>query len=164
MTLDRTDFVLLAALQENANQRLEDLGRRAGLAPSSVHERVRRLEDRGVIQRWTVACDADALGLPVLAFVGVRATRSCAELRAPLESIPAIEECHSVAGGLSLLLKVRVESPRALLDLTDRLRQIPGVEGTETTIVLATQFDRPVAAPGARPAPPKPPARSRARR
>ena len=164
MDLDRNDFVLLAALQENANQRLEDLGRRAGLAPSSVHERVRRLEQRGVIQRWTVACDADALGLPVLAFVGVRASRPCSELRPPLEGIPAIEECHSVAGGLSLLLKVRVESPRALLELTDRLRQIPGIEGTETTIVLTTQFDRPVVAPGARAEPTAAPDRARQRR
>jgi Lrp/AsnC family transcriptional regulator, leucine-responsive regulatory protein len=150
--LDRIDFVLLAALQENANQRLEDLGRRVGLAPSSVHERVRRLEERGLIRRWTIDCDAEALGLPVLALVGVRTSRPCSELRAPLEAMPAIEECHSVAGELSLLLKVRVENPRALLELTERLRTLPGIEGTDTTIVLATQFDRPFEVPGARPA------------
>ena len=149
--LDRIDFGLLSTLQQEANQRLEDLGRRVGLAPSSVHERLRRLEERGVIRRWTIECDADALGLPVLAFVGVRASRACSELRASLETIWAIEECHSVAGEFSLLLKVRVESPRALLELTERLRAIPGIEGTETTIVLTTQFDRPVVAPQARP-------------
>lgn len=145
--LDRIDFSLLAMLQQNANQRLEDLGRSVGLAPSSVHERLRRLEERGVIRRWTITCDAEALGLPVLAFIGVRASQSCAALQRPLEAIPAIEECHSVAGDLSMLLKVRVESPRALLDLTEKLRAIPGVEGTETTIVLKTQFDRPIGAP-----------------
>lgn len=150
--LDRIDFGLIAQLQLRANQRLEDLGRQVGLAPSSVHERIRRLEERGIIERWTVACDAEALGLSVLAFIGVRASRACSELRAGLEAIPAIEECHSVAGGLSLLLKVRVETPRALLELTERLRTIPGVEGTETTIVLATQFDRPVSAPHVQPA------------
>jgi Lrp/AsnC family leucine-responsive transcriptional regulator len=166
--LDRIDFGLLSTLQQNANQRLEDLGKRVGLAPSSVHERLRRLEDKGVIRRWTIACDADALGLPVLAFVGVRASRPCSDLREPLEAIQAIEECHSVAGGLSLLLKVRVESPRALLDLTNRLRTIPGVEGTDTTIVLATQFDRPVTAskPGSaepQPGPGKRPENKKAR-
>jgi Lrp/AsnC family leucine-responsive transcriptional regulator len=150
--LDRIDFGLLAHLQQNANQRLEDLGKRVGLAPSSVHERIRRLEERAVIQRWTIDCDADALGLPVLAFVGVRSSRPCSDLRGELEAIPAIEECHSVAGSLSVLLKVRVESPRALMELTDRLRTIRGIEGTETTLVLATQFDRPVAAPVTRPA------------
>src|SRR5919202_4322400 len=120
MELDRTDFALVAALQQNAAQRLEDLARLVELAPSSVHERLRRLERAGVIRRWTVDCDAPALGLPVLAFVGVRSTRPCSELRQALEAIPAIEECHSVAGGLSLLLKVRVESPPALLALAER--------------------------------------------
>ena len=152
MDLDRTDLALVAALQQNAAQRLEDLARLVELAPSSVHERLRRLERAGVIRRWTVDCDASALGLPVLAFVGVRSTKTCSELRQPLEAIPAIEECHSVAGGLCMLLKVRVESPPALLALIERLRQIPGVEATETMVVLATQFDRPFQAP--RPAPP----------
>lgn len=143
MELDRTDFALVEALQQNAAQRLEDLGRLVGMAPSSVHERLRRLEAAGVIRRWTVECDAAALGLGVLAYMGVRSTRPCAELRPLLEAIPAIEECHSVAGDLSMLLKVRVATPPDLLSLTERLRQIPGVEGTETTIVLATQFARP---------------------
>ncbi len=80
MNLDRTDFVLIDALQRNAAQRLEDLAKLAHLAPSSVHERLRRLEEGGVIRRWTVECDAESLGLPVLAFVGVRATRPCSEL------------------------------------------------------------------------------------
>lgn len=156
MDLDRTDFALVEALQRDAAQRLEDLGRRVGMAPSSVHERLRRLEAAGVIRRWTVECDATALGLPVLAFVGVRSTRPCSELLRELERIPAIEECHSVAGGLSMLLKVRVASPPALLSLAERLRQIPGIEGTETTIVLATQFDRPF-----QPPPPEPTRRAR---
>ena len=155
MDLDRTDFVLIDALQRDAAQRLEDLAKLVHLAPSSVHERLRRLEAGGVIRRWTVDCDAAALGLPVLAFVGVRATRPCSELRKALEAIPAIEECHSVAGGMSLLLKVRVASPPALLALTEKLRQVPGVEGTDTTIVLATQFARPF-----RPMPPELPARA----
>lgn len=152
MDLDRIDFDLVAALQDNAALRLEDLARQVQLAPSTVHERLRRLERDGVIRRWTVHCDAAALGLPVLAFVGVRSTRPCSELLGPLLEIPAIEECHSVAGSLSMLLKVRVENPPGLLALTDRLRQIPGIESTETTLVLATQFDRPFRAPAPEPA------------
>lgn len=146
MELDRTDFAIIASLQKDASQRLEDLGRQVGMAPSSVHERLRRLEKQGVILGWTVRCDATALGLPVLAFIGVRSTRPCSELVGSLAAIPAIEECHSVAGGFSMLLKVRVASPPALLALTERLRQLPGVEGTETTIVLTTQLDRPFSA------------------
>lgn len=153
MGLDRTDLVLIDALQRDAAQRLEDLARVVHLAPSSVHERLRRLERDGIIQRWTVDLDAASLGLGVLAYVGVRATRPCSELLPALETIPAIEECHSVAGDLCLLLKVRVSGTPALLALVERLRQVPGIEGTETTIVLKTQIDRPIAFPT--PLPPK---------
>lgn len=147
MELDHTDLQLIDALQHDAAQRLEDLARKVQLAPSSVHERLRRLEREGIIQRWTITLDADALGLGVLAYVGIRATRPCSEMLPALEPIEAIEECHSVAGELSMLLKVRVTSTAALLELAERLRQIPGIEGTETTIVLRTQMDRPISLP-----------------
>jgi Lrp/AsnC family transcriptional regulator, leucine-responsive regulatory protein len=147
MELDDTDLSLVEALQKDAAQRLEDLARLVGLAPSSVHERLRRLERDRIIRRWTIDLDASALGLGVLAYVGIRATRPCSELLDALQAIPAIEECHSVAGELSLLLKVRVTGTPDLLELVERLRQIPGIEGTETTIVLKTQIDRPIALP-----------------
>ncbi len=145
MELDQTDLTLVDAVQRDAAQRLEDLARLVHLAPSSVHERLRRLERDGVIQRWTVQLDATAVGLGVLAYVGVRSSKPCSELIRLLEPISAIEECHSVAGELSLMLKVRVATTQALLELVERLRQIPGVEGTQTTIVLKTQIDRPIA-------------------
>ena len=147
MELDPTDHALVGALQRDASQRLEALARLVGLAPSSVHDRLRRLERDGVIRRWTVDVDAAAFGLHVLAFVGVRSSRPCAELVPAFEPIEAIEECHSVAGGQSLLLKVRVATPAALLALVERVRQIPGVEGTETSIVLKSQFERPLGLP-----------------
>lgn len=142
--LDSIDYQLVAALQADANRRLDDLAREVKLAPSSVHDRLRRLEKAGVIRRWTIAVDAPALGLDVLAYIGVRASRPCAEIAPALEAIPAVEECHSVAGELSMLLKVRVTNTAALLTLTERLRQVPGVVGTETTVVLKTQIDRPI--------------------
>ncbi|HEX6773273.1 MAG TPA: Lrp/AsnC family transcriptional regulator [Acidobacteriaceae bacterium] len=145
MDLDRKDFVLLEALQQNASQRLEDLAALVKLAPSSVHERLRRLERDGIIRRWTVDVDSAALGLDVLAFIGIRATRPCSELLGSMSKIPAIEECHSVAGQLSMILKVRVANTAALLSLSEHLRLIPGIEQTETTIVLKTQIERPVA-------------------
>jgi len=145
MELDRKDLALLDALQLNASQRLEDLARLVNLAPSSVHDRLRRLERDRIIKKWTVDLDAAALGLGVLAFVGVRASRPCSELLEPLREIVSIEECHSVAGELSLMLKVRVANTAALLDLSEQLRLIPGIEQTETTIVLKTHMDRPVA-------------------
>lgn len=145
MSLDQKDFALIEALQQNASRRLEDLAKMVHLAPSSVHDRLQRLERVGIIRQWTIRVDAPALGLGVLAFVGIRATKPCSELVDSLRAIPSIEECHSVAGELSMMLKVRVASTPALLELSELLRAIPGVEQTETTIVLRTQIDRPIA-------------------
>jgi DNA-binding Lrp family transcriptional regulator len=144
---DRTDLTIIRALQHNASQRLEDIARLTKLAPSSVHERLRRLERDGVIRGWTINVDSGLLGLGVLAYIGVSASKPCSELIASLEAFPEIEECHSVAGELSLLLKVRTSSTVELLDLSERLRQIPGIESTHTTIVLKTHLDQPAAIP-----------------
>jgi Lrp/AsnC family leucine-responsive transcriptional regulator len=146
--LDKIDRVLVAALQNDAQLRLEDLARMVKLVPSSVHDRLRRLERDGVIRRWTIDIDVSAFGLDVLAYVGVQSSKPCSKLMPFVEPITAIEECHSVAGANGLMLKVRVPSTRGLLELIEQLRQIPGVEGTETSIVLETQFDRPIALPG----------------
>ena len=152
--LDATDSALLTALRENARTRLEDLGKLTGLAPSSIHDRLRRLERDRVLTRWTVQIDAGALGLDVLAFIGVRASKPCSELKSALMAFPEIEEAHSVAGDLSLLLKVRVPNTATLLSFTERLRQVPGVIGTESTVVLKTQFERPSQLPGQKEATP----------
>ena len=148
-TFDRKDFALIGALQDNASRRLEDLAKIVDLAPSSVHERLRRLERLGVIKKWSIEVDAQALGLGVLAFIGISSKKPCSELVESLRAIPAVEECHSVAGELSMLLKVRVADTASLLTLAERLRKIPGVEQTSTTIVLKSQFERHIAFAGA---------------
>jgi DNA-binding Lrp family transcriptional regulator len=145
MELDRKDFALLEALQENASQRLEDLARLVNMAPSSVHDRLRRLERGGVIKNWSVKLDAVRLGLGVLAFVGVTTSRACSELSEDLNRIPSIEECHFVAGERCLLLKVRTADTAELLELIEKLRKIPGIDRTETTVVLKTEIERPIA-------------------
>lgn len=140
--LDQIDSVLLAALQEEGRLRLEDLARRVELSPSSVHDRLRRLRRDGVIRRWTIDVAPEALGLTMLAFVGVRALRPCSELATTLAQMREIEEFHSVAGQLSFIVKLRAHSSEHLLELVERLKQIPGIEGTETTVVLKTHLER----------------------
>jgi DNA-binding Lrp family transcriptional regulator len=71
VSLDKKDFALIAALQQNASRRLEDLAKMVHLAPSSVHDRLQKLERAGIIRQWTIKLDAPALGLGVLAFVGI---------------------------------------------------------------------------------------------
>jgi Lrp/AsnC family transcriptional regulator, leucine-responsive regulatory protein len=140
--LDQIDTVLLTALQAEGRLRLEDLARRVELSPSSVHDRLRRLQRDGVIRKWTIAVAPEALGLTILAFVGVRAARPCAELVEPLGQIREIEEFHSVAGQLSFLLKLRATSTEHLLTLVERIKLIPGIESTETTVVLKSYLER----------------------
>jgi DNA-binding Lrp family transcriptional regulator len=141
-SLDRVDRLLLAALQAEGRMRLEDLAHRVDLAPSTVHDRLRRLQRDGILRRWTIDVAPEALGLTVLSLVGVKSSRPCAQLVEALSRIPEIEEMHSVAGRLSFIVKVRATSTEHLLELIDRLKQIPGIEGTETTIVLKTHLER----------------------
>src|SRR5262245_61096598 len=103
-SLDRIDAVLLDALRANGRLRLEDLARRVELSPSSVHERLRRLERTGVIRHWTIAVAPEALGLDVLAFVDVGASRPCAQLAEPVSKIAEVEEFHALAGQFSFRL------------------------------------------------------------
>ncbi len=140
--LDEIDAVLLAALQEDGRLRLEDLARLVGLSASSVHDRLQRLRRDGVIRRWTVEISPEALGLGVLAFVGLRASRPCSELVEPITAFPEVVEFHAVAGAFGSLLKVRTATLEELNGLVDRLRRVPGIEGTETTVVLKTYAER----------------------
>lgn len=144
MELDRKDFALLNELQINASQRLEDLAKVVNLAPSSVHDRLRRLQREQVIRGWTVKVDSAALGLGVLAFISIAMNVACSSVVPEIEAIQGVEEAHSVAGEWCMILKVRVQDTAGLLALVDRVRQIPGVEKTETIIVLKTQLERPV--------------------
>ncbi len=140
-SLDQIDTVLLDALRTNGRLRLEDLARRVELSPSSVHERLRRLERTGVIRRWTITVAPEALGLDVLAFVDVRASRPCSQLAELVGQIAEVEEFHALAGQFSFRLKLRARSTDHLLEIVERLKQIPGIEATETAIVLKTYLE-----------------------
>src|SRR5437660_9371294 len=140
--IDEQDWVLLRLLRHNARASVAELAVAAGLAPSLVHERIRRLERRGVIRRWTVDVDPSAIGVPVTAFVSVEADAPTAELAPALREVEGVDECHSVAGEPSYLLKVRVADPDALLSLVDELHALRGVTRTRTSVVLRTHFER----------------------
>ena len=113
-----------------------------GLSTSSVHDRLQRLRREGVIQRWTVEIAPETLGLPVLALIGIKASRHCGDLVGPLTDMPEVVEYHAVAGAFGAFLKVRATSPEHPYELIERLRRIPGVTGTETTVVLKTYVER----------------------
>jgi DNA-binding Lrp family transcriptional regulator len=140
--LDETDSAILRSLQADARTTLARVGQAAGLAPSSVHEHIRRLQRDGVIRGWTLELDPRAVGRPVTAFVGVEADVTGGTLAARLRQRLEIDECHSIAGDLSLLLKVRAADTEALLGLVDWIKELPGVRTTRTTIVFKIEFER----------------------
>jgi len=126
-----------------------DLGKATGLSTSAVHQRVKRLESRGLIKGYGATIDHERLGLPLTAFVSIRAIDPSQPDDSPerLSTVPEIESCWSVAGEESYILKVRVPTPLALEDLLGRIRAAANVS-TRTTIVLSTPYEnRPVTGP-----------------
>jgi Lrp/AsnC family leucine-responsive transcriptional regulator len=140
------DRQILRLLSQDGRMSFTDLGRATGLSTSAVHQRVRRLEQRGIIRGYTVVVEPEAVGLSLTAFVSVTPLDPAAPDDIPdrLSGIPEIEACHSVAGEENYILKVRVDSPAALESLLAKLRSEAGV-ATRTTIVLSTPYEnRPV--------------------
>ncbi len=139
------DRALLAALARDGRASFTELAEKVGLSVSAVHQRVRRLEQRGLITGYHAALDATTLGLPLTAFVSITPIDVAQPDDAParLAHLRAIEACHSVAGMESYILKVRVASPDALEALLQEIRAAANVT-TRTTVVLSTPYeDRP---------------------
>src|ERR1035437_7350592 len=113
--LDAIGRKLLAALQEDARLSYAELGRRIGLSPAATAERLRRLEEVGIITGYRVEIDREALGLPVMAIV--RLSCDGVKYRPFLKAVQAMErvmECHHVAGGDAFILKVVAGSVEGL--------------------------------------------------
>ena len=143
--VEETDRAIVTALTEDGRLSYTDLAERVGLSVSAVHQRVRRLEQRGLITGYAAHVDAKAVGLPLTAFVSITPIDVGQPDDAParLAHLSAIEACHSVAGVESYILKVRVASPDALEGLLHEIRASANVS-TRTTVVLSTFYeDRP---------------------
>ncbi len=139
--MDSTDRKILNILQSDARTPNVELARQVGMAPSAVLERVRKLEERGVIRGYEARLDAKALDFGLLAFVLVRTDDRGGNMQseATLKAIPEVQEVHHVAGQDCFLLKVRVANTDALQSLLrDQIGAIDTVRSTNTTIVLQT--------------------------
>ena len=139
--MDGRDREILQLLQTNARISNVDLARELGVAPSAIHERLRKLERRGTILGYHARLAPEALDAELLAFVFVQADDrpddpSTGE---QLAALPEVQEVHHVAGEDCFLVKVRCASTAALGDLLQRkVGAIPAVRRTRTTIVLRT--------------------------
>lgn len=136
------DRQIIALLARDGRMSFTDLAKETGLSVSAVHQRVRRLQKRGVIKGFTAQLDAEQIGLPLTAFVSIKPIDPAAPDDAPerLAHLPQIEACHSVAGEESYILKVRVATPNDLEELLQQIRAAANVS-TRTTVVLSTPYE-----------------------
>ena len=144
--LDARDLAILTALQDDARATYADVGSKVGLSASAVHDRVRKLEQQGVIRGYRAVLDPEAIGLFVTALIAVTPLDSHQpdDLPARVRELPEVEDCYSVAGEANYVLKVRTKTTGDLEDLIRRLREKAGVT-TNTTIALSIPFeDRPL--------------------
>jgi Lrp/AsnC family leucine-responsive transcriptional regulator len=138
--IDDIDLQLLDLLQEHGRVSQHDLAQAVGLSSPAVGERLRKLEERGIIRHFTVVLDPRKVGWDVTAFifVGMSGSQFYPAFRDRAGEHPAILECHSVTGQGSHLLKIRTESTSTLEALLAEIQSWPGVQWTTTSIVLST--------------------------
>ncbi len=139
--MDDRDLNLLALLQRDARTTIADLARALGIAASAVHERIRKLERRGILRGYTARLDPAALGQSLLAFIFVQADERPGgeDLGGVLAAVPEVQEVHHIAGEDCYLVKVRCASTTALGQLLkERLGPLPEVRRTRTIVVLGT--------------------------
>ena len=123
--LEPLDQSIVQELAADGRRSFTDLAERVGLSVSAVHQRVRRLEQRGVILGYTARLDGEQIGLPLTALISLTPNDPAAPDDYPqrIQHIKEIESCYSVAGDESYILLVRVQSPLALEDLLRRIRE-----------------------------------------
>ena len=146
--LSETDARLLGILQTDGRRSYAELGGELGMAGPSAHERVKKLESRGVIQGYRTAVDPAAVGLNVLAFTWVTQAPGTIsdDLTPAFAAIAEIEECHYIAGEADYILKIRARDMEHLGEVVRRVQTAPHVFSTETDVVFSTSFEgRPLA-------------------
>jgi Lrp/AsnC family leucine-responsive transcriptional regulator len=148
LTVDRTDWRLLDELQRDGRASYADLARVVAMSPSAVAERVRRLEEAGVIAGYRATIDPERVGLQVMAFVRLRyPTGNYRPFHALLDTTPEVVEAHHVTGEDCFVLKVLARSMRHLEEVTGR---ISGLGAVTTSVVYSSPLTgRAIAGPSA---------------
>lgn len=139
--LDPTDLRLITLLQQDGQSSMAELSKAIGIPPSTLNDRVKRLQRLGVITGFHAHVAPEALGFNLLAyvFVGWNDALVEADFLNAIAAAPQVLECHHVTGGWNYLLKVRVQSTRALEEfLGGTLKKVKGLQRTETLIVLSS--------------------------
>jgi Lrp/AsnC family transcriptional regulator, regulator for asnA, asnC and gidA len=139
LKLDQTDIGILSCLLEDARRPFEDIARQLIVSGGTVHVRVNKLREAGIITGSQIKINYSRLGYDVTAFIGInlRSASDYTKTRALLEKLPEVVEIHYTTGQYSLFIKVLTRSPRELHSfLTERLQSTPEIQSTETFISL----------------------------
>lgn len=139
--LDEADRRVLKLLQGDGRMSNVELSRRANMSPAATHDRVRRLQQEGVIEGYTVKLNPAKLNRALLVFIEVTLDRTSASafdsFAQAVARAPEILECHMVAGGFDYLIKARVRDMEAYRQLLgETLVSLPGIRQTHTYTVM----------------------------
>jgi Lrp/AsnC family transcriptional regulator, leucine-responsive regulatory protein len=148
--ISRNDARILDVLQRDGRRPYADLGADVGMSGPSAHERVKKLEARGVITGYAAHVDPRALGYEILAFSWITQAPGTTshDLTEAFAAIPEIEECHHITGEADYLIKVRASDTRDLERVLRRVQATPNVFQTETDVVFSSGFEhRPLHVP-----------------
>ena len=142
--IDETDARILELLQRDGRESYAEVGQSVGMSGPSAHERVKKLEARGVIRSYSAVVDPTMLGYGVLAFVFIKQVPGtiATDMTGDFVGIDEIEECHHLAGEADYLLKVRATDTRHLERVLHVIQQVPQVFTTETQMVFSSAFER----------------------
>lgn len=137
--MDNTDIKILEILQHNGRISMKELGKLVSLSPPAVSERVKRLEDQGIIKNYVAVVDSKKLHKKVMAYINVamKVSNHKAFLKLAHEE-NAIVECHHLTGEDCMMIKVLVEDTMELERLLDKIQQIGN---TKTTIILSSPLE-----------------------
>ncbi len=138
--MDSIDLSILKCLKENSRQTASMISQNINLSISAVIERIRKMEAKGMIQKYTVVLDEKQLGNDLTVFVSVRLEhpKFGAEFASEAACHPNVSECYYIAGDVDYLLKIVTNTSRRLEVIHREIKEMPGVSWTKTLYVLST--------------------------
>lgn len=130
---------ILEELEADARISITEIGKRVGLSGPAVSERIKKMEDEGIIKGYTTNLDYDQVGLTVNAFITLKSSLTHAGVVKKIEEIPDILECYSITGHNCLIMKVATSTTKRLETIIWQLQQFGE---TNTSIVLSEAFKK----------------------
>ncbi|WP_432406460.1 Lrp/AsnC family transcriptional regulator [Wukongibacter sp. M2B1] len=135
--MDSFDYLILMELQDNGRISTAELGRKIGLSTTATKERIKKLEQEGIIKGYTAIIDSDKAGMDITAFISVPIGDFAIDKMAEfLSGIPEVLECHKVTGDTCYLIKVKTKNTKKLEQLIDKINNV--AKSTYTYLVLST--------------------------